>query len=64
MRVALVLLIALCQGALFLALLPPWQHYDEPTHFEYAWLSANRTLLPQAGHIDRAMRRQLAPSML
>lgn len=64
MRVALVLLIALCQGALFLALLPPWQHYDEPTHFEYAWLSANRTLLPQAGDIDRAMRRELASSML
>ena len=64
MRVVLVLLIALCQGALYLALLPPWQHYDEPTHFEYAWLSANRALLPQPRDIDRAMRRELASSML
>jgi hypothetical protein len=64
MRLALVLLIALCQGALYMALLPPWQHYDEPTHFEYAWLSANRALLPQATDIDRAMRRELAASML
>ena len=64
MRVALVLLIALCQGALYLALLPPWQHYDEPTHFEYAWLSANRALLPQTSDTDRAMRRELAASML
>ncbi len=28
--------VALAQGLLYLFLLPPWQHYDEPTHFEYA----------------------------
>ncbi|HNP72496.1 MAG TPA: hypothetical protein PLO33_08310 [Kouleothrix sp.] len=63
-RLALVLLIALCQGALYLCLLPPWQHYDEPTHFEYAWLIANRPGLPHAGDEDQAMRRDLAASML
>lgn len=63
-RLALVLLIALCQGVLYLCLLPPWQHYDEPTHFEYAWLLANRPGLPSIGDEDQAMRRELAASML
>lgn len=63
LRLALVLLIALAQGALYLCLLPPWQHYDEPTHFEYAWLLANRPGLPQPGDEDQAMRRDLAAAM-
>jgi hypothetical protein len=28
--------LALLHGLLFVVLVPPWQHYDEPTHFEYA----------------------------
>lgn len=28
--------LALLHGLLYLFLLPPWQHYDEPKHFEYA----------------------------
>ncbi|PDW03593.1 hypothetical protein [Candidatus Viridilinea mediisalina] len=28
--------LALLHGLLYLALVPPWQHYDEPSHFEYA----------------------------
>lgn len=63
-RLSLVLLITLCQGALYLCLLPPWQHYDEPTHFEYAWLIANRPGLPQPGDADQPLRRELAASML
>lgn len=60
----LVLLIALAQALLYLALVPPWQHYDEPTHFEYAWLIANRDHLPTFGDSDLAMRRDVAASML
>ena len=63
-RLTLVMLIALCQGALYMCLLPPWQHYDEPTHFEYAWLIANRPGLPAVGSEDQAMRRELAAAML
>jgi hypothetical protein len=63
-RLALVLMIGLCQGVLYLSLLPPWQHYDEPTHFEYAWLIANHGGLPHAGDEDQAMRREVAASML
>jgi hypothetical protein len=63
-RLTLVLLIALCQALLYLLLLPPWQHYDEPTHFEYAWLIANRPGLPDVGDFDQRMRRDVAASML
>ncbi|NTU80932.1 MAG: hypothetical protein HGA45_16390 [Chloroflexales bacterium] len=28
--------LALLHGLLYLAILPPWQHYDEPAHFIYA----------------------------
>jgi hypothetical protein len=28
--------LALLHGLLFLVLVPPWQHYDEPSHFAYA----------------------------
>ena len=55
---------AFLHGLIYLSLEPPWQHYDEPTHFEYAWLIANRGQLPQAGEFDQSMRREVAASML
>ncbi|NOZ05915.1 MAG: DUF2142 domain-containing protein [Chloroflexi bacterium] len=60
---ALVVL-AFLHGLLYLSLEPPWQHYDEPTHFEYAWLIANRLQLPQLEDFDQGMRREVATSML
>lgn len=60
----LVLSFALAHGLLYLIMVPPWQHYDEPGHFEYAWLIANRGQLPQPGDYDQAMRREVAASML
>jgi hypothetical protein len=59
----LVLVLALLRGILYLALLPPWQHYDEPTHFEYVRLIAERLRLPQPGDYDLEMRREIAASM-
>ncbi len=61
---ALILLIALVHGLLHIVVVPPWQHYDEPTHFEYAWLIANRPSLPRVGDYDQDMRRQVAASMM
>lgn len=61
---ALIIFVALLQGLLHFFLLPPWQHYDEPTHFEYAWLIANRGELPQLGDRDHLMQREVAASML
>jgi hypothetical protein len=61
---SLLLLYVLVRGLFQVAIVPPWQHYDEPTHFEYAWLIANRQSLPQPEDFDQAMRRQVAVSML
>ncbi len=60
----LILLIAMAHGLLYTFLVPPWQHYEEPTHFEYAWLIANRLAVPRADELDKALRRELAKSML
>jgi len=61
---AVILLVGLIHGLLYVFLMPPWQHYDEPTHFEYVWLIANRPGLPKPGDYDPDMRRQVAISML
>lgn len=61
---ALILAAGLVHGLLYVFLVPPWQHYDEPTHFEYAWLVANRTSWPAEGTYDQDMRRQVAVSMI
>ena len=61
---SLLLVYVLVRGLLQVAVVPPWQHYDEPTHFEYAWLIANRQSLPQSGDYDQVMRREVVASML
>jgi hypothetical protein len=58
------MIIALVQGLLFVFLLPPWQHYDEPTHFEYVWLLAHLGRPPEPADVDQEMRREVATSML
>lgn len=55
---------ALIHGLLYLFVVPPWQHYDEPTHFEYAWLIANHLMLPGGQDVDSTMRREVAASMM
>ena len=59
-----ILLLALINGLIYVFLLPPWQHYDEPNHFEYVWLLAHRHGLPQPGDFDTAMRQAVAQSMI
>ncbi|MBN1668971.1 MAG: DUF2142 domain-containing protein [Anaerolineales bacterium] len=60
----IILTLALLHGLLYVFLVPPWQHYDEPQHFEYAWLLAERDRLPEPRDNDFEMRRQVAQSML
>jgi hypothetical protein len=60
----LVLLFGLIHGLVYVFMVPPWQHYDEPGHFEFAWLIANRGHLPKASEFDQSMRRELAASMI
>jgi hypothetical protein len=60
---ALILVAGLVHGLFYVFLVPPWEHYDEPTHFEYAWLVANRTSWPQPGDSDESMLRQVNASL-
>lgn len=60
---ALLLVLMLARGLLYAVVFPPWQHYDEPTHFEYVRLIAERGSLPQYGDYDLEMRREIAASM-
>ncbi len=60
----LMLLLGLFLGLTFICVVPPWQHYDEPTQFEYAWLIANRPGIPTRGESDQYMRREVAASMI
>jgi hypothetical protein len=59
-----ILLISFLNGLFFFSIVPAWWHYDEPGHFEYAWLAANRSTWPKAGELDNTMRQQLAESMI
>ena len=59
-----ILFLGIINGLIFVFLVPPWQHYDEPGHFEYAWLIANHNKLPEAGDYDQEMRIEVAASMI
>lgn len=56
--------LALVQGILYLLLIPPWQHYDEPGHFEYAALLARNTSLTDYGKPDPTLRQTIVDSMV
>lgn len=58
------LIIATAHGLIYVFIVPAWQHYDEPTHLEYAWLIANKTARPTDAGIDPEMRRMFAQSMV
>jgi hypothetical protein len=54
-RLGVVLVAAAVQGLVFLVLVPPWQHYDEPAHFEFAWLLAFHPSWPAPGTVNPAI---------
>jgi hypothetical protein len=60
---ARVVLLAAVVGVACLVVIPPWWHYDEPGHFEYAWLAAHSRAWPEPGQYSQDMRRQMAVSM-
>jgi hypothetical protein len=55
--------LALLHGMLYVFVMPPWQHYDEPGHFEYAWAIATSGLPPAAARSDPEDIRVIADSM-
>jgi hypothetical protein len=58
------LLLAFVVGVIYVFLVPPWQHNDEPTNFEYTWLVAHKIHWPQQGDQDLPLRREIAASMM
>src|SRR5688500_2673432 len=64
LKFAAVLVFALLNGLAYLFVVPPWQHYDEPTHYEYVRLIVDRNRLPAVGDVDYPLRREIAASMI
>ncbi|PWH13801.1 MAG: hypothetical protein DDG59_13725 [Anaerolineae bacterium] len=60
----LILTVAALNGLVYLFLVPPWQHYDEPGHFEYVWLFSRLEHVPTPDDVDYAFRRELSASMV
>ncbi len=61
-----VLFFAAVNGLIYVFLVPPWEHNDEPGNFEYAWMFAN---MPGSREEwvwknDQQLRRQVAASMI
>lgn len=59
----IILLVGLIQGLVYVFSIPPWWHFDEPGHFEFAWQIAHFDHWPKFNEIDENMRRQMAASM-
>ena len=60
------LLIAALNGLLYVFVVPPWEHNDEPGNFEYAWMFANMPGRREewVGKNDPQFRREVASSMV
>lgn len=55
--------LAFVHGLLYLAIVPPWQHYDEPPHFAYARLMVLLGRQPTLADVDLETSREIADSM-
>ena len=58
-----ILYIAFAHGLVYVFFIPPWQHYDEPNHFEYAWLLAHHSWPVTEQDADLQMRANVLASM-
>ncbi|MCH7589307.1 MAG: hypothetical protein IIC78_14925 [Chloroflexi bacterium] len=59
----LLIVAVLLRGALYTFVVPPWQHPDEPTHFEHVRLIADLGKPPEIEDISIPLRREIAISM-
>jgi hypothetical protein len=58
------LAVALVRGAFSVVVVPPWQHPDEPMHFEHVSIIAQTGQLPSGDYVSLPLRRAIADSML
>ena len=59
-----VLVTTALRGVLYAFTVPPWQHPDEPTHFEHVRLITDTGRLPTLDTVSLPLRREIAESML
>lgn len=62
--ICLILSLALLHGLIYVFTVPPWEHYDEPNHFEYVWLTANLDRLPTEADNSAKLSRMVVKSMI
>jgi hypothetical protein len=60
---ALLVALAIARGALYAAIVPPWQSPDETGHFEYAWLLAHLRRVPVREDASPGFEGQLIDSL-
>ena len=60
----LAIIVAIMHGVIYTFLMPPWQHYDEPNHFEYVWMAANLNRSPAPTDYNPKLSRQVLKSMV
>jgi len=59
-----ILFVALGHGLIYTFLMPPWQHYEEPSHFELAWILASTHQRPVYPAYDIPKRLEIGQSMI
>ena len=67
LQVWLLTLLTVVQLVVFQVVVPPWQHFDEPAHFRYAWSLVNLVPAQQAAvftPLDPVMVRETLGSMV
>ena len=64
MILIVIMLVALANGLMYLYIMPAWQHYDEPNHFEVVWLMAHLGRPTHPGDYDPEMSRAVVESMV
>lgn len=61
--ILILILASILHGLLYVFLIPPWQHYDEPGHVEYASLIAKEGRINNLTR-DNALLREILASMI
>lgn len=56
--------VGLVHGLIYVFVVPPWQHNDEPNHFEYVWLMAHRSSFPKSTDFDPGFSHAVMQSMV
>ena len=60
---ALIVAVFVLRAMLAIAIVPPWQHPDEPQHFEFVHILARQRQLDLSERVDFDLERSILSSM-